>query len=339
MASESMETIALAPLNALTTHLQSLITSLTTTTTFSTAPTHASALAAADDNLSIALTHLKQHQSNYARILQLRDEAALLEHQIKETVRNAVNLRQEIGEINPSYLDSDTDSENEEERKVHEVDYQLLLDFAARIGKHNSIAAMEAGRERERRKAAQLTRGAVAQDGVAQVGVTNASADAGGGDGEAEGEAQQQQARQDDIRMAEAGLDAEVATKRAKIPYPVDELLRTGELGHLQYLMEQEGVAAVDKEVERMVRSTEIVERGLGEEEERRKMVDEEVRVRAEEVERKTREREEQRRREPMVVVPRRESVIGSSSNAGQPVSKKKVKLNFGADDSDSEDE
>lgn len=333
-----MESLALAPLNALTTHLQSLVTSLTTTTTFSNAPTHASALAAADDDLTTALTHLKQHQSNYARILQLREEVALLEHQIKETVRNAVDLRQEIGKINPSYLDSDTDSENEEARKVHEVDYQLLLDFAARIGKHNSIAAMEAGRESERRKAAQSTRDPAVREETARVGEANADADAGGAEGEAEGEPQPQQ-QQDTIRIAEAEVEADIATRRAKIAYPDDQLLRTGELGRLQYLLEQEGDAAVEEAVERMVRSTEAVEGGLGDEEEGRKRTEAEVKARAEEVERKIREREEQRRREPVVVVPRRESVVGSSSNTGQPVVKKKVRLDFGADDSDSEDE
>ena len=331
MASESMETLALAPLNALTTHLQSLITSLTTTTTFSTAPTHASALAAADDDLTTALTHLKQHQSNYSRILQLREEVALLEHQIKETVRNAVDLRQEIGEISPSYLDSDTDSENEDERKVHEVDYQLLLDFAARIGKHNSIAAMEAGRESERRKAAQPTREIAAQETAIQVGEVDAVAAETEGAAESEPQPRQQQ---DTIRIAEADLEADIATKRVEIAYPTDELLRTGELGRLQYLLEQEGEAAVEKEVERMVRSTEAVEGGLGNEKEGKRRTEEGVKAGAEEV-----EREEQRRREPVVVVPRRESVVGSSNSTGQPVVKKKVRLDFGADDSDSEDE
>src|SRR5947207_108606 len=79
--------------------LSTLLTSLTTTPTCSTAPAASNALLAADDALTHSLTTLKKHQQNYARILHLRAEATRLENQIKSIIRTCGELRSEIGEI------------------------------------------------------------------------------------------------------------------------------------------------------------------------------------------------------------------------------------------------
>jgi len=74
-----MDRLVVASLDALEVSLGTLLTSLTTTPTFFTAPVPSTALLTADDTLASSLTTLKKHQQNYARILHLRAEAAGLE--------------------------------------------------------------------------------------------------------------------------------------------------------------------------------------------------------------------------------------------------------------------
>src|SRR5277367_6792122 len=112
-----MDKVVLTSLDALEASLNALLTSLTTTPTFSTAPATSDALLSADDSLTTSLTTLKQHQQNYARILHLRAEATRLEDQGQQ----------------------------------QDVDYKTLLSFARRIGKHNIQAAREAEEESIRR--------------------------------------------------------------------------------------------------------------------------------------------------------------------------------------------
>ena len=109
-----MEEIVLQPLDALEASLSTLLTSLTTTPTCSTAPAASNALLAADDALTHSLTTLKKHQQNYARILHLRAEATRLENQIKSIIRTCGELRSEIGEIHPSILDDTSEDEDGE---------------------------------------------------------------------------------------------------------------------------------------------------------------------------------------------------------------------------------
>jgi hypothetical protein len=143
-----METQILTPLNAFETHLNSLITSLTQTNTYATAPQIAQSLLDTDDELTTSLNLLHRHQQNYARILNLRTEVATLQEQLKSTIRQCVALRDEVGQIHPSILSADSDDDSDDEdAKLAEVDYHTLLTFAARIGKHNAVAAREAEAE------------------------------------------------------------------------------------------------------------------------------------------------------------------------------------------------
>ncbi|KAL2434344.1 hypothetical protein ABEF95_000525 [Exophiala dermatitidis] len=264
-----MDSVVLAPLDSLESHLNSLITSLTQTNTFTNAPQIARDLVSDDDNLTASLNFLQRHQQNYARILNLRAEVVNLQEQLRDTIRQCVALRQEIGHIHPSILDSldsdadDAEADQDTDTKVAEVDYQTLLSFAARIGKHNAAAAREAEAEAIRRKIA-------ARNKTSTTTTTNGvGSDSVGGKGDANENA---------TAETEAELERinnTIALTRAQMgmAFPDANLLRVGALGQLQLLRERqqhtastgadrgdaEAQAAIDREVERMVRETEDI--------------------------------------------------------------------------------
>ncbi len=237
-----------APLHALETHLNLLITSLSQTNTFSNAPQIAADLVADDDRLTAALNDLQRHQENWARIDALRAEAASLEDLLKDQIRQTVAFRQNIVSIHPSIEESEDDEEEEEEaeegEKPKEIDYQTLLAFAARIGKHNAAAAREAEAEAARNKMA-----AKKQTNGAGVGGDNVTAETS--------------AELDRINNSVAQTRAQMG-----MAFPDANLLRVGALGQLQLLRERQQTlendeksiqAAVDREVEKMVRQTEDI--------------------------------------------------------------------------------
>lgn len=256
-----MDAVVLEPLNSLETHLNSLITSLTQTNTFSNAPQIAKDLLSDDDNLTASLNLLQRHQQNYARILNLRAEVASLQEQLKDTIRRCVALRQEIGQIHPSIVESlDSDEEEEEEdseTKIAEIDYKTLLAFAARIGKHNAAAAREAEAEAVRRKVA--VKNKTSSITATTNGVVPGQASVSGNENAtAETEAELER------------INNTIALTRAQMgmAFPDANILRVGALGQLQLFQERqqhassaddEVQAALEREVERMVRETEDV--------------------------------------------------------------------------------
>jgi hypothetical protein len=172
---------------------------------------------------------------------------------LKNTIRQCVTFKQEIGGIHPSILD-ESDSE-EEEAAPQEIDYQTLLAFAARIGKHNTLAAREAEAEALRIKLAARNK------------VTN-------------GESTTQSVtgpENDDAAAAIERVSAQIALQRAHLglSFPDAMILRNGALGGLTLFAEQQRSkfrtkgsdeererlvnTAVDEEVEKMVRATEEV--------------------------------------------------------------------------------
>lgn len=282
MSSDSMSSLALAPLTSLSTHLDALITSLVQTNTFAAAPAAASSLIADDDALTSALATLRQHQQNYARILHLREEAQRLEDELKNVIRKAVSLRDEVGRICPSVLDDDYwDDEDEDggthtdatavEASVHvgegqEVDYHTLLNFASRIGKHNSLAAQEAERESDRRKIAAMKDKSPNNTAVSGTLTTNAEDGVPGIDSAANTNAntEERQQQQDVLSLQAQDLENQIARTRAEqgMAFPNPEMLRWGVLGRLQKLREDagdRGEEVVDSEIERMVRESEVV--------------------------------------------------------------------------------
>lgn len=262
-----METQVLQPLSAFETQLNSLVTSLTQTNTYATAPQITQNLLDADDALTTSLNLLHRHQQNYARILNLRAEVASLQEQLKSTIRQCVALRDEVGQIHPSILSVDLDDgseeEEEEDAKVAEIDYQTLLTFAARIGKHNAEAAREA--EAESRRVKMSAR-------------SNATA-INGGQINTSGTAELENATEETNAEIER-INNTIAITRAQMgmAFPDAAALRVGELGKLQLFRERQiqpnaGDSdavdrALDKEIERLVRETEdVAERSLEKEE------------------------------------------------------------------------
>lgn len=270
-----MESLVLTPLNSLESHLNALVTSLTQTNTFATAPQIAKDLVSDDDDLRASLNLLQRHQQNYAQILNLRAEVTSLQNQLKETIRRCVALRQEIGDINPTILNS-SDSDEEEEQEhggssdthISEVDYHTLLTFAARIGKHNAVAAREAEEESVRRKiaAAQAksndTTSTTAANGLVPGDLTAGTQDASSGPGD-EGATAETAAEL-------ARINNNIAVTRAQMgmAFPDANVLRVGALGQLQLFLErqrqlgigdEEALLAVDREAGRLVRETEDV--------------------------------------------------------------------------------
>ncbi|EXJ57514.1 hypothetical protein A1O7_07862 [Cladophialophora yegresii CBS 114405] len=278
-----MDSLVLAPLDNIETHLTALISTLTQTNTFSNAPQLAEDLLADDNDLTSSLALLQRHQHNYARILSLREEVTSLQDQLKDTVRKCVAFKTEIGAINPAILQDDSEDEDEDahgadhEGSVAEVDYHTLLMFAARIGKHNTIAAKEAETEAVRRKIAAKSgtvNGAQAQASITEPLTTQ---DTAGPDGEPGIEKDNNTV---ETTAELSRIDNAIAIDRARMgmAFPDGPSLRMGALGQLQLFRERLGQQlssgggggnddenaklvqeAVEREVARMVRETEDI--------------------------------------------------------------------------------
>ncbi|KAL4808106.1 vitamin-D-receptor interacting mediator subunit 4-domain-containing protein [Aspergillus unguis] len=234
--------------------LNSLVTSLTTSPTASGAPAAAVNLLSADDALTSTVDTLKQHQSNYARILQLRAEAQTLEDRVKDIVRLVVryekDIREACGDDSDSEYDSELDDDQDMEdktvsRKRQEVDYKLLLDFARRISKYNHEAAADAA-------AGKMKRPIPGQD----TEMTGTTANGNQASPDAEPVAAV-------TKEATSWLDesANMTRQVYMLPYPTEDRIRLGVMGQIQ-LAAAEGRPGFDpdQEVERLIREAE----GLG---------------------------------------------------------------------------
>ena len=334
-----MADTASAPLTSMLqsiTALQTLLTTSSSTATYSTLPNLISSLTTSDDGLVSTLKSLQQHQANYARILVLRAEAARLDDELKTIIRRADGLRTEIGEISHSILDDDSDDAEED---ITEVEYETLLRLAARIGKHNILAAKAAEEDTpEPRLSVSRPQQSAAQGNTVAVNgiVPNAEG--------AEAATALVADEADDIAIRKRELNTHLAHQRAAfgISFPDNNILRLGALGDLQLIREGErGEEAVDAAVERMVRESEPVEEAesvVAQRERVRRQMEEADRV---ERERKERAREDKRRRDEG-------DKARPAGNDGIEEAKKEVKikaktknytLDIGGDSSEEEDE
>jgi hypothetical protein len=149
-----MNALLQTPLTHLQSHLQSLLTTLTSTPTAAPSVKIASDLLAADNALTASLVLLRTHQSNYARILELRREVQGLEDRIKERVRGLEDVRGEAmgvggGESSDEEEEDEGDVRGGDEmdsgegqgegngngRRKEGVDYKTLMAFSRRIGR------------------------------------------------------------------------------------------------------------------------------------------------------------------------------------------------------------
>ncbi|KAL4914522.1 vitamin-D-receptor interacting mediator subunit 4-domain-containing protein [Aspergillus aurantiobrunneus] len=237
--------------------LNSLVTSLTTSPTGAGAPTAALNLLSADDSITSTIDTLKQHQNNYARILQLRAEAQSLEDRVKDIVRLAVRYEKDIRETcgdDESESDSEFDSDESDldmeagennaatrgkgiSSSRKEVDYRTLLDFARRISKYNHEAAADA--------AAGMAKG--------NRTITGQDTEMTGTDTNGTPDAEPVAAVTKD---ATSWLDesANMARQVYMLPYPMEDRIRLGLMGQIQ-LAAAEGRPGFepDAEVERLI--------------------------------------------------------------------------------------
>lgn len=313
----------LAPLSTLSATLDSLQQTLQTSTTFSALPNTTNTLLTADDNLSSALESLHQHQANYARILALRGEVLSLESQIKDIIRRARTLRKDITDIH-SGIDNDADADEAEQP---EVDYQQLLNFAARIGKHNAVAKLEAEQEGERLKVEAIK----ARKKSEQLQAAQATSSATGNG--ASSSSQQQNptdiADKIDREAAELGARSDAWHSMSRLPFPAPDMLRMGELGRLQLARESDPgdpEGAVEREAEKLVRETEDI------------APDEGMAKRAREKEDKERE-EKRRRAEAAARRAERPSAPGPLQQRKEDKPRQKMNLDLPGDDEDDDEE
>ena len=290
-----MDAIVTKPLNQISNDVSSLVSSLTTTPTYATAPGLAHELLLSDGQLSQTLDLLRQHQSNYAYILNLRAEALLLENQLKVSLQECFNLRDELVKVCPSALNRNDDGE---ETKAKPVDYEALLLFARRIGKHNSIAEQAAEKAYQRAKVTQKekamkeveaqgraqnlareisasqyineTTSTVSQGTTVQGKSTHATHVDGASQSQENRSANQGSMREQAQAQTyspskvvsegeQAWLNEQTNMRRAMdiVPFPDSSRLRMGELGRLQLLREQRGEANMERDVEKEIAEAE----------------------------------------------------------------------------------
>lgn len=357
-SNQPMSAVTLTPLNAISTHLDTLITSLAHSTTYASAPSAATSLIAADDALTTALTALQHHQQNYARILHLREEATHLEDEIRSIIRRAVQLREEAGRVHPSILDDDYDSSDCSDEdagdtsdifgKPQEVDYHTLLNFAARIGKHNSVAMREAEAQWDKRKIEAMKKeqerekeNATTATDAAEIARALAQASAPPPPIVAQPTAANEGRTEKDVLELQAlDMEASLAARRAQqgLGYPDGNLLRMGELGRLQRIREDamDGArergdnivseTAVEREIEKLVRETEEVAPPEKEETETVEMEDDGT-------------TEEAAGKPGQSVPPRQRRQSTTQRPLPQPQKRKKLNLDLGGDDDDDDDD
>lgn len=250
----------LTPLNAIEASLDSLVRSLTTTQTYAAGPKAARDLVKADDDLQAALNRLRTHQENFAKLQKLRLEADLLNAKLKDTVLTAVRLRKELGEIHHGILE-DSD---EEEEQTNPVDYETLLAFATRIGKHNAIAAQEAERlveqqyleakkSKEADKASSrppLNGTYLTEEPTSSITTTQDTTQLPA--------SQAQQTQQVTEQISEFQNRRTWDRAQITMPFPNGEILRIGELGKLQIKKEQNGEDYSDGYLELLIKQSEL---------------------------------------------------------------------------------
>lgn len=253
----SMADRLLQPLNNLESSLNALVQSLTTTTTYTAAPSAADGLITADEDLTQALELLKSHQNTHQTVLQLRAEKAALESRLKDTINECERFRSELRSIDPRIMDLSDDEDDLETAELKPVDYETLLAFASRIGRTNTTAYKEASKEsQQREEEARLRREEerkrkladhrphangvsiyTGTNGINGVNIPNGISqhdpDAYPDTTDAvERQAIETQAAQK--RIGAAKLDADIAQWKGSIPWPMPENIRIGRMGELQ---------------------------------------------------------------------------------------------------------
>lgn len=234
-------------LSNLESKLNALLTSLTTSPTAAGAPEAATALLDADDVLASSVETLRRHQENHSKILQLRADAEKLEERVKGIVREVDACQKEIRTVCDEESDPDSDEDDDESgtRRIKQVDYKLLLDFARRISKYNHQAAADAEAGTPASKKLQEKRQKVSDQDTTMGGVYGAE----------DAEPVSSVTKDATLWLDES---ANMTREVYMLPYPMEDRIRMGLMGQIQ-LAAAEGQFDPDKEVARLVREAEGV--------------------------------------------------------------------------------
>lgn len=255
---EIMEQRLIDPLTALETSLTNLVNSLVATNTFTVAPKAARDLVAADEDLSDALIVLKKHQDNYQDILRMRAERENLRNKLKETVYECVRLKNDLRDIDSRIVDESDTEDEESSADQNPIDYETLIAFASRIGKHNAIAAQEAQvesdrlheearKQREEKPSSQaLLNGVNGGDTLIQTTSDRPTT------------SHSFQTREAEAKAKEFRNVQSFERSRKTAPYPDQGILRFGVLGQLQVIREDAGDDAVQAHLEKLIRESEL---------------------------------------------------------------------------------
>ncbi|KAF7549029.1 hypothetical protein G7046_g8475 [Stylonectria norvegica] len=320
--------------------LTSLIDSVTK---YHPSAAHATALWAADNELSEGLEQVQRHQNNYLRIQQLRDSSSTLDTQIRETLSSLATTRKDIVTTQTTTFPTGPS---------YPIAYEELLRYARRISKTTmppagTINAFSASLETQTpvpdsQPQSAMTPSALPPSQAQSPAVTNGTP-----------QMSSEPPTQQTTTSANTGLPEVMSqylnplSGQIFFPWPLEDKIRSGALASNQILAEQ-GIdpKGYDPAVEE--------ERKLREEEERKEK-EEKERLEEEEKDRKMREererlrieREKQRERDQEEW--RRSSIAGGTAappglnRSGTNASEKKqfqfTNLDDLDDDDDDEDE
>ncbi|KAF2402181.1 hypothetical protein EJ06DRAFT_528311 [Trichodelitschia bisporula] len=211
------------------TALNTLIESITT---YNPSVQAAAELVAADEELNKGLALFAEHQANYARILQLRQTAESLDNQVKTTLSMLADTRRDL--LAAPFT--------EPLPAARDVPYDELLEYASRISKFTVPPAWKP------KEVSAVTPGAVPPaSAVTSVPATNGAGVTPTVPTPMEVDGVAAQARPDEERrgVAWANLPADQKEwleqmKRVPfVPWPSDDVIRSGGLAEIHRLVEQ----------------------------------------------------------------------------------------------------
>lgn len=220
--------------------LNALLEAFISSPTAARAPNAALELLDADDVLTGDLKVLWQHQQNFSRLSEKRDEAQKLEERVKATVQEVVDLGDEI--TNAAHLDDRDATDSEEEDDEHQqknpmyslppvkkVDYHILLSLARRISRHDESRVIKPFID--------IPASLKSDNPDQHTTLNNVAVDS----------------LPPETRYWLLETES-LLYESAKVPFPTEERIRMGVMGRLQSAHVDGAGADPDKEVEKMMR-------------------------------------------------------------------------------------
>ncbi|KAF2807657.1 uncharacterized protein BDZ99DRAFT_464576 [Mytilinidion resinicola] len=208
-----MDAILQAQFQRVETALNTLIDSITS---YNPSTQAAVNLVAADDELSKGLEQLAVHQANYARILSLRQTVTSLEGQLKGSLTALADLRKELLATPATTFPASS----------RHVPFDEVLQFAKNLAKYTAPSAIRPPPAKEVAPPEQTDQADVnMSNGVGTPANRGANDDPAKEKGDGKAQSTLTQAQKDWL---------EEASRAPFMPWPTDNIIRGGALGHIQ---------------------------------------------------------------------------------------------------------